>query len=66
MALKDGEVLLLENVRFYKAEEIKDKKAKEDAALRKEKEISQSRSPNSAMSMSMMHSAPLTATTPRC
>lgn len=38
MALKDGEVLLLENVRFYKAEEIKDKKAKEDAALRKEKD----------------------------
>jgi phosphoglycerate kinase len=38
MALKDGDVLLLENVRFYKAEEIKDKKAKEDAALRKEKD----------------------------
>jgi phosphoglycerate kinase len=38
MALKDGEMLLLENVRFYKAEEIKDKKAKEDAALRKEKD----------------------------
>ncbi|MDO8302399.1 MAG: phosphoglycerate kinase [Sedimentisphaerales bacterium] len=38
MALKDDEVLLLENVRFYKAEEIKDKKAKEDAALRKEKD----------------------------
>jgi phosphoglycerate kinase len=38
MALNDGEVLLLENVRFYKAEEIKDKKAKEDAALRKEKD----------------------------
>jgi phosphoglycerate kinase len=38
MAMKDGDVLLLENVRFYKAEEIKDKKAKEDAALRKEKD----------------------------
>jgi phosphoglycerate kinase len=38
MALKDGEVLLLENVRFYKAEEIKDKKAKDDAALRKTKD----------------------------
>jgi phosphoglycerate kinase len=38
MALKDGDVLLLENVRFYKAEEIKDKVAKEDAALRKEKD----------------------------
>ena len=38
MALKDGEVLLLENVRFYKAEEIKDKKAKDDAALRQTKD----------------------------
>ncbi len=38
MALKDGEVLLLENVRFHKAEEIKDKKAKDDPALRKEKD----------------------------
>jgi phosphoglycerate kinase len=38
MALKDGDVLLLENVRFYKAEEIKDKKAKDDPALRKEKD----------------------------
>jgi phosphoglycerate kinase len=38
MALKDGDILLLENVRFYKAEEIKDKKAKDDAALRKEKD----------------------------
>ncbi len=38
MALKDGDVLLLENVRFYKAEEIKDKNAKADAALRKEKD----------------------------
>lgn len=38
MALKDGEVLLLENVRFYKAEEIKDKKAKDDPALRKAKD----------------------------
>ena len=38
MSLKDGEVLLLENVRFYKAEEIKDKKAKEDPTLRREKD----------------------------
>jgi phosphoglycerate kinase len=38
MALKDGDVLLLENVRFYKAEEIKDKNAKENPALRKEKD----------------------------
>jgi len=36
--LKDGDVLLLENVRFYRAEEIKDKNAKEDAILRKEKD----------------------------
>ncbi|MFA5293149.1 MAG: phosphoglycerate kinase [Phycisphaerae bacterium] len=38
MALKDGDVMLLENVRFYKAEEIKDKKAKDNPALRKEKD----------------------------
>ncbi|HBG25489.1 MAG: phosphoglycerate kinase [Planctomycetes bacterium GWF2_41_51] len=38
LALKDGDCMLLENVRFYKAEEIKDKKAKDDAALRKEKD----------------------------
>jgi phosphoglycerate kinase len=37
-ALKDGDVMLLENVRFYKAEEIKDKKAKDDPALRKAKD----------------------------
>ncbi|HBG78458.1 MAG TPA: phosphoglycerate kinase [Phycisphaerales bacterium] len=36
--LKPGQVLLLENVRFYKAEEIKDKKAAEDPALRKAKD----------------------------
>ncbi len=38
VALKDGDVMLLENVRFYKAEEIKDKKAKDDPALRKAKD----------------------------
>jgi phosphoglycerate kinase len=37
-ALKPGDVMLLENVRFYKAEEIKDKNAKEDPALRKAKD----------------------------
>lgn len=37
-ALKSGDVMLLENVRFYKEEEIKDKNAKEDAALRKAKD----------------------------
>jgi 3-phosphoglycerate kinase len=37
-ALKPGDCLLLENVRFHKEEEIKDKKAKEDAALRKAKD----------------------------
>ncbi|MBI4579936.1 MAG: phosphoglycerate kinase [Planctomycetes bacterium] len=37
-ALKDGEVLMLENVRFYEAEQIKDKKAKEDPALKAKKE----------------------------
>jgi phosphoglycerate kinase len=36
--LKSGDCMLLENVRFYKEEEIKDKKAKEDAALRKAKD----------------------------
>jgi phosphoglycerate kinase len=36
--LKPGDVMLLENVRFYKAEEIKDKNAKEDPALRKAKD----------------------------
>ena len=37
-ALKPGDVMLLENVRFYKQEEIKDKKAAEDPALRKAKD----------------------------
>jgi len=36
--LKDGEVLMLENVRFYEAEQIKDKKAKDDPALKARKE----------------------------
>ncbi|HRR85062.1 MAG TPA: phosphoglycerate kinase [Phycisphaerae bacterium] len=36
-ALKPGDVLLLENVRFYEAEQIKDKKAKEDPALAEKK-----------------------------
>jgi 3-phosphoglycerate kinase len=37
-ALKPGDVMLLENVRFYKEEEIKDKNAKDDPALRKAKD----------------------------
>ncbi len=37
-ALKPGDVLLLENVRFHKEEEIKDKKAKDDPTLRKAKD----------------------------
>jgi 3-phosphoglycerate kinase len=37
-ALKPGDVMLLENVRFYKEEEIKDKNAKENPALRKAKD----------------------------
>jgi phosphoglycerate kinase len=37
-ALKDGECLLLENVRFHPEEEIKDKKAKDDPELRKAKD----------------------------
>jgi phosphoglycerate kinase len=36
--LKPGEVLLLENVRYHKEEEIKDKKAKDDPALRQAKD----------------------------
>lgn len=36
--LRDGQVCLLENVRFYEAEQIKDKKAKEDPALKAKKE----------------------------
>src|SRR3989339_1458701 len=36
-ALKSGDCMLLENVRFHKEEEIKDKKAKDDPALRKAK-----------------------------
>jgi phosphoglycerate kinase len=36
--LKDGEVLMLENVRFYEAEQIKDKNAKTDPALKEKKE----------------------------
>jgi phosphoglycerate kinase len=37
-ALKDGQVLLLENVRFHKEETIKDKAAKEDPQLRQSKD----------------------------
>ncbi|MCX5645231.1 MAG: phosphoglycerate kinase [Phycisphaerae bacterium] len=37
-ALKSGNVLLLENLRFYKEEVIKDKAAKEDAQLRQAKD----------------------------
>jgi 3-phosphoglycerate kinase len=37
-ALKPGDVLLLENLRFYKEEVIKDKAAKEDAQLRAAKD----------------------------
>ena len=37
-ALKPGDVMLLENVRFYKAEEIKDKKAVDDPKLRQAKD----------------------------
>jgi phosphoglycerate kinase len=37
-ALKDGDVLMLENMRFYEAEQIKDKKAKDDPALKTKKE----------------------------
>lgn len=36
--LKDGEVLMLENVRFYEAEQIKDKHAKDNPALKEKKE----------------------------
>ncbi|HOB73599.1 MAG TPA: phosphoglycerate kinase [Phycisphaerae bacterium] len=36
--LKDGEVLMLENVRFYEAEQIKDKNAKNEPALKEKKE----------------------------
>ncbi|AQT67639.1 Bifunctional PGK/TIM [Anaerohalosphaera lusitana] len=36
--LKDGDVMLLENLRFHKEETIKDKAAKEDAELRKAKD----------------------------
>jgi len=36
-ALKPGDVLMLENVRFYAEEQIKDKKAKEDPALAEKK-----------------------------
>jgi len=37
-ALKSGDVMLLENLRFHKAETIKDKAAKEDAQLRTAKD----------------------------
>lgn len=37
-SLNEGEVLMLENVRFYEAEQIKDKKAKDDPALKEKKE----------------------------
>jgi phosphoglycerate kinase len=36
--LADGQVALLENLRFYEAEQIKDKKAKDDPALKEKKE----------------------------
>ena len=37
-ALEDGECCLLENLRFHKAEQIKDKAASEDTSLRREKD----------------------------
>ena len=37
-ALKPGQVMLLENLRFHKEEEIKDKKAKDDTKLKEAKE----------------------------
>ncbi len=37
-ALKSGQVMLLENLRFHKEEEIKDKKAKDDPKLKEAKE----------------------------
>jgi phosphoglycerate kinase len=37
-AMSDGDVILLENLRFRSAETIKDKQAKDDAALRREKD----------------------------
>ncbi len=37
-SLKDGQCLLLENLRFHEEETIKDKKAKEDASLRNRKD----------------------------
>ena len=37
-ALKDGDCMVLENLRFHNAETIKDKKAKDDADLRKQKD----------------------------
>ena len=37
-ALQDGQALMIENVRFYEAEQIKDKKAKDDPALKAKKE----------------------------
>ena len=36
--MKDGDCVLLENVRFHEAEQIKDKKAKDDPALKQRKE----------------------------
>jgi 3-phosphoglycerate kinase len=38
-ALEPGDVMLLENLRFHKAETIKDKAAKEDAQLREAKDV---------------------------
>jgi phosphoglycerate kinase len=38
MQLNDSEIALLDNLRFHSAETIKDKNAKDDAGLRKEKE----------------------------
>jgi len=40
--LKDGDVLMLENVRFYEAEQIKDKKAKDDPSLKAKRRSSPS------------------------
>lgn len=39
LALRDGEVLLLENVRFHEEEQIKDKNAAKDAKLRSAKDV---------------------------
>jgi 3-phosphoglycerate kinase len=65
-ALKSGDCMLLENLRFHKEETIKEKAAKEDAQLRQAKDNFAKELASMADNYVETPSAPPTVTTPRC